>query len=107
MDRRRERMHHGEALVAVRAARRPLTVKERIMASRVEHARRAEIKWDAQGVYLEKCSELAHRVGKNPGEVWEEFLERSACRVYGGNLPVERAEELAFGDVLERFEVKL
>jgi hypothetical protein len=93
--------------VAVRAARRPLSVKERIVANRVDTARRAEIKWDAGGYYAERCADLARKVGRDPGEVYEEFGERSACRVFGGNLPVDRAEELAWGDVLERFEVKL
>ena len=106
MDRGCAALHWGGQVVAVRKLNSSLTPGQRMQMDRVQRAKKAEKRWDAAGTYHEKCAELARHVGMDPADLYEEFGERAAVRAYLGELPVERAEELAWTDVLSRFEVK-
>lgn len=82
---------------------KPETEEERRVRDRVERCRRADPKFDRRGEYHAKCCELARNVGADPCDVLDEWIDRSAARLYLGGIDIEQAEELAWADVLERF----
>lgn len=90
--------------MAVRKPRTPPTVADRVVADRVARSRRKDPRWDPMGQYFDQCVELAREVGADVTDVYEEFGERSACRVYLGELSIAEAERLAMDDTRERFE---
>lgn len=84
--------------------RRPDSPKEAALRDRVERARRSQPRWDARGEYLELAAELARKYALDCVDIYGEFCERTAVRVYLGELDTNEAERLAWQDTRERFE---
>ncbi len=100
-------MHNQGASLSSKPRRKPATPTEKAQLAqqqdRADRARRSYPKLDRTGEYREKCVELAEEVGANAEHVWEEFEERASVRWYLGVMTRDAAEELAWGDVQERW----
>lgn len=85
--------------MAVAQRKPPQTAKDRMIAHRVQTAKRAEVRIDQYGEYAARIGDLADERGQDRGELYEQWCDRVTAHRFARDCSIDDAERMALADL--------